>query len=119
MNENPQLTEPGMKYFLHETFKQCQLIRDQFYNKVFNIGMLCLFLFLLGGLLIYKYKGRLTPVEIAQQNKEKHQYILEKIKNFQISKERAQQQLISGLPHWENPYGPNHLTSNTTFAAEK
>jgi hypothetical protein len=38
------------------------------------------------------------------KNKEKQQYILEKIKNFQQAKLRAHQQLITGLPHWENEY---------------
>ena len=51
-----------------------------------------------------KYKGKLTPVEIETKNKEKQQYILEKIKGFQIAKQKAQQELITGLPHWENEY---------------
>jgi hypothetical protein len=46
----------------------------------------------------------MTPVEIAQKNKEKQQYILERIKTFQIAKQRAHQELITGLPHWENEY---------------
>lgn len=116
--EKPNLIEPGVKYFLTETFKQCKTTRDYFYNKVFNLGLFLLFILLFGGLLLYKYKGRLTPLELAQQNKQKQQYILEKIKNFQISKERAQQQLITGLPHWENEYVANMLTSNTVFNAE-
>ena len=32
----------------------------------------------------------------------KKQYILSKIRNFQDAKIRAQQELITGLPHWEN-----------------
>ena len=66
--------------------------------------MLIFFFIILGGMSVYKYKGKLTPVEIAQKNKEKKQYILEKIKTFQISKQRAHEELITGLPHWENQY---------------
>jgi hypothetical protein len=104
----PLLTEPGVKYFLNQALKQSHIIRENFHNTVFNVGMLIFFLLILGGILIYKYKGRLTPVEIAQKNKEKHQYILERIKNFQISKQRAHQELITGLPHWENEYNIIH-----------
>jgi hypothetical protein len=115
----PNLIEPGVKYFLHNTLKNCHVIREQFYNHLFNLGLLFLFLFILGGILIYKYKGRQSPQEVAIQNKKKHQYILEKIKQFQISKQQAQQQLITGLPHWENEYVASLLNPTTTFFAEK
>jgi len=104
----PILTEPGVKYFLNQALKQSHIIREKFHNTIFNIGMLIFFLIILGCILFYKYKGRLTPVEIAQKNKEKKQYILQRIKNFQIAKQRAHQELITGLPHWENEYNIIH-----------
>jgi hypothetical protein len=104
----PTLTEPGVKYFLNQALKQAHIIRENFHNMIFNIGMLILFFIILGGILVYKYKGRLTPVEIAKKNKEKQQYILEKIKNFQIAKQKAHQELITGLPQWENEYDIIH-----------
>lgn len=102
--EGPSLTEPGMKYFLNETLKQSHKIREKFHNTIFNIGMFIFFILILAGILMYKYKGRLTKVEIAQKNKEKHQYILERIKKFQLHKQQVQQELITGLPNWENEY---------------
>lgn len=104
----PILTEPGVTYFLNQALKQSHIIRENFHNTIFNIGMFLFFLIILGGMLVYKYKGKLTPVEIAQKNKEKQQYILERIKHFQMSKLRAQQELITGLPHWENEYNAIH-----------
>lgn len=100
----PTLTEPGVKYFLNQALKQSHIIREKFNNTIFNVGMLILFLLVLGFILVYKYKGKMTPVELAQKNKEKQQYILERIKTFQIAKQRAHQELITGLPHWENEY---------------
>lgn len=107
--ESPSLTEPGVKYFLNQALKQTHLIRLNFYNTMFNIGLFIVFCLIVGGVLMYKYKGKMSSAELAKRNKEKHQYILEKIKNFQIAKQRAQQELITGLPHWENEY----LTSNS------
>jgi len=104
----PKLTEPGVKYFLHQTLKQCHIARDNFHNMVYNVGLLIAFLIILGIILLYKYKGKLSPVEVAQKNKEKQQYILSKIKNFQQSKRIAQQELITGLPNWENEYDIIH-----------
>lgn len=100
----PVLTEPGVKYFLNQTLKQCHIVKDKFYNSVFNIGLLFAFLIVLGLILLYKYKGRLTHAEIEQKNKEKQQYILSKIKTFQETKRRAHQELITGLPNWDNLY---------------
>ena len=77
----PALIEPGVKYFLHQTLKQCHIARDKFNNYVFNIGLFIFFLIILGVILFYKYKGRLTPIEIERKNKEKQQYILSKIQN--------------------------------------
>lgn len=96
----PTLTEPGVKYFLNQSLKNAHVIREKFHNTIFNIGMLIFFLLILGGILVYKYKGKLTPTEQAQKDREKQQYVLERIKTFQASKQRAHQELITGLPQW-------------------
>ena len=100
----PMLTEPGVKYFLNETLKQCHQFKEKYNNILFNVGMLIIFLIILGILLVYKYKGKLTEEEKKEKDDEKKRYILSKIHNYQESKLRAQQQLITGLPHWENEY---------------
>jgi hypothetical protein len=100
----PALTEPGVKYFLSNTLKQCHIVKERFQNTMFNIGLFFVFMIILGGILLYKYKGRLTPLEKDKKNKEKQQYILSKIKTLQESKKRAHQELITGLPSWDNEY---------------
>ena len=100
----PSLIEPGVKYFLRETLKQCHQFKEKYHNFLFNLGLFLLFLFIVGMILLYKYKGRLTPTEIEQKTREKQQYILSKIKTFQEAKKQAHQELITGLPNWENEY---------------
>lgn len=100
----PMLTEPGVKYFINETLKQCHKFKEKHHNMIFNIGLLVAFFIILAILLLYKYKGKLTPEEIEQKEAIKKQYILSKIRNFQDAKIRAQQELITGLPHWENEF---------------
>ena len=107
-SSKPSLTEPGVKYFLNQTLKQCHIIKNNFHNTIFNIGLLMAFFIVLGLILLYKYKGKLTPVELERKNKEKQQYVLSKIKIFQDSKRKAQQELITGLPQWENEYDIIH-----------
>ena len=102
--EKPRLIEPGTKYFLNETLKQCNVYKNNYYNLVINIGLFIGFLTILGLILLYKYKGRLTQIEKQNKDKEKQQYILSKIKIFQEAKKVAHQELISGLPGWDNEY---------------
>lgn len=100
----PILTEPGVKYFLSESLKQAHIFKQKYLNTIYNIGLLLLFLFLLGVLLLWKYKGKLTPKEIEEKEMQKKRYVLSKIYNYQQAKLQAQQQLITGLPHWETEY---------------
>jgi hypothetical protein len=100
----PNLIEPGIKYFLTETLKQCRAFRDKYNNTLYNIALLVLFFVILALSLLYKYKGKLTPEELEEKEREKKQYILSKIRNYQQVKLREQQDLITGLPNWENEY---------------
>ena len=102
--EKPRLTEPGIKFFLNETLKQCHVYKSNYNNILINIVLLVGFLLILGAILFYKYKGRLTQVEKDRKTKEKQQYILSKVKSFQEAKRTAHQELISGLPGWDSEY---------------
>lgn len=106
--EKPRLTEPGIKYFLNETLKQCHIYKINYNNILINILLLVGFLLILGAILFYKYKGRLTQVEKEMKTKEKQQYILSKVKSFQEAKRTAHQELISGLPGWDSEYDIIH-----------
>ena len=97
----PALIEPGVKYFLNETLKRCHVFKESHNIFVLNISLLLGFLVILGIVLLFKYKGKLTPKEIEIKEKEKQQYILSKIKNYQDTKLRESQSLITGLPKWE------------------
>ena len=98
------LVEPGTKYFIGETLKQCHQFKETYKNTIYNIIILFAFFTILGLLLLYKYKGKLTPQEIEEKERIKKTYILSRIRNYQDAKIKAQQELITGLPHWENEF---------------
>jgi hypothetical protein len=102
--ERPLLIEPGVRSFLGETLKQCHKFKEEYYNSLYNIGLFIAFLIILAILLVYKYKGKLTEEEKYQRDLEKQQYVMSKIKNYQLNKLKSHQQLITGLPQWENEY---------------
>ena len=100
----PLLVEPGIKYFLHETLKKCKDYKEKYNNYLYNTGLFIFFILILGAILLYKYRGKLSTEEMHQKDREKKQYILSKIKNFQDAKRIAHQELITSLPNWDNEY---------------
>jgi hypothetical protein len=100
LDDKPKLIEPGVKYFLNQTLKQCNVFKNKYNNIMFNLGMLTIFIFILVSMLLYKYKGKLTNSEKEIKNRDKQQYILSKIKIFQDAKLKLSQELITGLPEW-------------------
>ena len=48
------------------------------------------------------YACDITNVEIRENEESKKRYIMSKIRNYQQAKLRSQQELITGLPHWES-----------------
>lgn len=98
----PQLTEVGVKYFLHQSLKQCHIFKDKHNNFLFNVGLTVSFIVVVCIILFFKYKGKLTPQEQKKKAAEQQQYILSKIKNFQDAKRIAHQELITSLPMYKN-----------------
>ena len=47
------------------------IIKDKYMNVVFNISMLVFLILFISGILIYKYKGKITPVEMEIRNRKK------------------------------------------------
>uniref|UniRef100_A0A6C0BTS5 Uncharacterized protein n=1 Tax=viral metagenome TaxID=1070528 RepID=A0A6C0BTS5_9ZZZZ len=100
----PSLIEPSVKIFTTGTLKHCKKIRDEYYSYVFNLGAFILFISILIILLYFKYKGKLTPEEKEKKETEKKHYILSTIKKYQTMKQKSQNELITGLPEWNNEY---------------
>ena len=96
----PNLIEYGIKSFYIETLKNCHKIREKYYNLIFNISIFILFIIIFISILIYKYKGKfIDKKELKKKDEEKKNYILSKIRNYQDTKLKEQQSLITGLPY--------------------
>lgn len=98
------LIEPDVKVFLDGTLKHCKRLQNEYYSYVFNITSFLLFFLLLFLLLYFKYKGKLTPAQKENIETEKKHYVLSTIKKYQTMKKKSQNELITGLPEWNNEY---------------
>jgi hypothetical protein len=100
---NPSLIEPGVKYFIGGMLKECCKFKDRHISMIFNISVTIIFIVMITGLLLYRYKGKLTPSEIALKNREKQEYILSKLQQINIHRKAQQQRqnMITNLPTWD------------------
>jgi hypothetical protein len=98
----PRLIEPGVRYFLSGTLKECRKFKDLHTSIFFNIYMAGLFIIVIGGFLLYHYKGKLTPAELEIKNRKKHEYIISKLHQIAYVKKNQgmPEGMITGLPQW-------------------
>ena len=98
--EYPKLIEPNIKYFTKATLKQCKLIKQKYFSIIFNIVCFVLLMTVVGGLLVYKYKGKLSPLEKEVKMQQQKYYIFSKIKQYQDIRLQENQSLITNLPKY-------------------
>ena len=98
----PKLIEPGVRYFLNGTLKECRKFKEVHTSVFFNIYMACALVIIIGGFLLYRYKGKLTPAEIEIKNRKKQEYIISKLQQIAYLKKNQGlgDNMITGLPKW-------------------
>lgn len=103
-NNSPSLIEPGIRYFIGGTLRECYKFKERHINTLFNIGMTIMLIVLVSTVLVYKYKGRLTPIELALKNRKKQEYIVSKLQQISIHKKlkNYNENMITDLPVWDN-----------------
>lgn len=97
---SPSLIEPGVRYFIGGSLKECRKFKEKHYNMFFNLGMIVLFISVFGGILWYRHKGRLTSQEMDIKNRKKKEYIISKL--YQLHDIKKTKNLITDLPTWGN-----------------
>lgn len=103
-NAIPSLIEPGVKYFFGGVLKECNRLREEYHNTVFNLCMFGLFALILGALLYYKRCSKPTPEEQGVIQRKQQEYILSKLRMVNAANHAASRgNFITGLPKWEVP----------------
>jgi hypothetical protein len=94
----PTLTDLTTKFHIRMSLKETRQFKDKYITLGVNIALLFLFIGLLCGLLYYKYKGKLTPHEKSIKERQKKQYMFEKLHRISYEKHKENQNLITDLP---------------------
>tara|TARA_Y100000590_G_C15511198_1_gene935480 strand:- start:198 stop:506 length:309 start_codon:yes stop_codon:yes gene_type:complete len=100
--ETPNLVEPGIKYYIRQTLRNCNNIKNYYRNVCFNIIVFIIFIIVVGGVLYYKYKGVMNITEKKKREEQKKKYILEQIQKMHTMQKNTSMDLITNLPVWTN-----------------
>lgn len=82
MADRPRLIEPTSKYYMSEILHKCHDTRVSVYQYSLNIGVFIIFIIIVGLVLYYCYKSKLTPEEEYQKKMREQEYILSKIRVY-------------------------------------
>lgn len=94
----PRLTEPGVKYYMAETLKVCNISKHKYFNIIFNISVFLILVLIISITLYYRYKGMPSETEKLEKSNKKKSYILGKIQAMQKMKQNNSLDLITNLP---------------------
>lgn len=94
--EYPRLIEPGVKNYLYSTLQQCHDRKELFYAWVFNAVLLIVIVLVLGSILYYCRKQKLTPYEQSEKERRDQEYVLSKIRQYQTVQKTAS---VTNLPY--------------------
>lgn len=110
-NLRPALVEPGVKYFIGSTLKQCRDFKDRHITILFNITVFVIFVTVTSMILVYRYRGKPTPAEIEIKNRKKQEYIISKLQKISHIKQQNSERLITNLPSWSDHPELSNLTT--------
>lgn len=94
----PSLIENSTKFYLRSALKESRYIKNKYITIGVNIFLFILFIILVVGFLLYKYKGKLTPEEKEEKDREKQEYLINMMQRYSIEKQKESQSLITNLP---------------------
>lgn len=94
----PSLTNLTTKFHIRMSLKESRQFKDKYITIAVNIILFVVFATLIIALLYYKYKGKLTPQEKIIKEKQKKQYLFQKLHQISYEKQKENQNLITDLP---------------------
>ena len=106
--QKASLIEPGVKYFINETLKNCRNKKEYIDKININIVLFVLFSGVVGGILYYKWKHKLTLEEVKHKENLKKYYILNKMKAISDQRLKDRNETITNLPKFESDFVKLH-----------
>ena len=100
----PTLTEPGVRYFIGETLKNCNKDKFEYNKSLLNISLFVIFFSILGVVIYFSYKKKQDEIDRELENEKKQQYVLNMVKQFNDKQLRKHGDKITDLPEFESEF---------------
>jgi hypothetical protein len=96
----PQLIEPNVKYCIFDNLQKCREHKSTIYAWIFNISGFLLLFSIIFIVLYFRRKEKLQPYEIEEKQRKEQQYVLSKIREYQMEKTKKpiSSSAITNLP---------------------
>lgn len=98
MGDVPKLVDPKVSNFIGGALRFSHSVKERYVNMAYNSVLLLFFVFGIAFFLIYKYRGKLTPIERSMKKRKEYEHVLLQLKKLQTEKLEASHSLITQLP---------------------
>ena len=109
------LVDPKIKNFFNKSLRKCHEFKNIHNTLICNGIYLFIFLFILGIILLYKYKGKKNSFEKNLKDRKDKEYILAKLIHINKMSNKEKQNslgLITDLPEINNEVNQNFSYNN-------
>uniref|UniRef100_A0A6C0ATB8 Uncharacterized protein n=1 Tax=viral metagenome TaxID=1070528 RepID=A0A6C0ATB8_9ZZZZ len=93
----PKLIDYSTRNYLFQTLNHCHEYRVNLYYYALNIGVFALFVLIVSAILYHCYKNKLTDYEREQRNLRDQDYILSKIRFYQVQSKANSEGKMTGI----------------------
>ena len=93
----PKLIDYSTRNYLYQTLSNCHDYRVNLYYYALNIGVFAFFVLIVAAVLYHCYKNKLTDYEREQRNLRDQDYVLSKIRYYQVQSKATQESKMSGI----------------------
>ena len=100
----PNLTEPGVKYFMKETLKNCNKNKFEYNNTLLNTGLFVLFFSILAIVIYFSYRKKQDVINKEIENEKRQHYVLNMVKNMNNRELQKHGDNITDLPKFESEF---------------
>lgn len=101
---NPTLTEPGVKYFIGETLKNCNKNKFEYNNTLLNTSLFIIFFSILGIIIYFSYRKKQHIEDKEIENEKRQQYVLNMVKSYNDRQIKKHGDQITDLPKFESEF---------------
>lgn len=100
MSFRAQLIEPSMKHYTKVILQKCKETRFKYHSLLLNIGMIVLFIGIIGSILYFSKKNKEEQdLQLEERKLQKEVYIMDTLRKIKAMEKEKRSTMISSIPY--------------------